>query len=45
MPTPAGFVQTWKNHSHEVVVTCPIEADALPFLGFVPIQFMGTSNY
>jgi 4-hydroxy-tetrahydrodipicolinate synthase len=45
MPTPAGFVQTWKNHSHEVVVTCPVEADAIPFLGFAPIQFMGTSNY
>jgi len=45
MPTPAGFVQTWRNHSHEVVVTCPIEADALPFAGLVPIQFMGTSNY
>ena len=45
MPTPAGFVQTWRNHSHEVVVTCPIEADALPFAGLVPLQFMGTSNY
>ena len=45
MPTPAGFVQTWRNHAHEVVVTCPIEADALPFAGLVPLQFMGTSNY
>lgn len=45
MPTPAGFVQTWKNHADEVLVTCPIEADALPFAGLVPLQFMGTSNY
>jgi 4-hydroxy-tetrahydrodipicolinate synthase len=45
MPTPAGFVQTWRNHAHEVVVTCPVEADALPFAGLVPLQFMGTSNY
>jgi len=45
MPAPGGFVQTWKNHAHEVVVTCPIEADALPFAGLVPLQFMGTSNY
>ncbi|MGE5524014.1 MAG: dihydrodipicolinate synthase family protein [Rhodospirillaceae bacterium] len=45
MPAPGGFVQAWKNHSHEVVVTCPIEADALPFAALVPIQFMGTSNY
>ncbi len=44
MPTPAGFVQAWKNHSHEVVVTCPIEADALPLAGLVPMQFSGTSN-
>jgi 4-hydroxy-tetrahydrodipicolinate synthase len=45
MPTPAGFVQTWRNHAHEVLVTCPVEADALPFAGLVPLQFMGTSNY
>jgi len=44
MPTPAGFVETWKNHSHEVVVTCPLEADAIPFMGLVPMQFSGTSN-
>jgi 4-hydroxy-tetrahydrodipicolinate synthase len=45
MPTPAGFIQTWKNHSHEVVVTCPVEGEAFPLAGLVPIQFMGTSNY
>jgi 4-hydroxy-tetrahydrodipicolinate synthase len=45
MPTPGGFFQAWHNHSHEVLVTCPIEADALPFASVVPIQFMGTSNY
>ena len=45
MPTPAGFVQAWKNHSHEVVVICPIESDALPLAALVPLQFMGTSNY
>jgi 4-hydroxy-tetrahydrodipicolinate synthase len=45
MPMPAGFIQTWKAHAHEVVVTCPIEGEALPLAGLVPIQFMGTSNY
>lgn len=45
MPTPAGFIQTWKNHAHEVVVTCPVEGEALPLCGLVPLQFMGTSNY
>jgi 4-hydroxy-tetrahydrodipicolinate synthase len=44
MPTPAGFVEAWKTHSHEVVVTCPIEADALPLAALVPMQFLGTSN-
>jgi dihydrodipicolinate synthase/N-acetylneuraminate lyase len=44
MPTPAGFVEAWKNHAHEVIVTCPLEADAIPFMGFVPMQFSGTSN-
>jgi 4-hydroxy-tetrahydrodipicolinate synthase len=44
MPLPAGFVQAWKTHSHEVVVTCPIEGDALPLAGLVPMQWMGTSN-
>ena len=44
MPTPAGFVQAWKNHSHEVVVTCPIEQDAIPLAALVPMRFMGTSN-
>jgi 4-hydroxy-tetrahydrodipicolinate synthase len=45
MPTPAGFIQTWRNHSQEVVVTCPVEGEAFPLAGLVPIQFMGTSNY
>ena len=44
MPTPAGFVQTWKNLSDKVVVTFPIESDGLPFAALVPMQFMGTSN-
>ncbi|HSQ05427.1 MAG TPA: dihydrodipicolinate synthase family protein, partial [Burkholderiales bacterium] len=44
MPTPAGYVLTWKNHAHEVVVTCPIEGDAIPFAALTPMQFSGTSN-
>jgi 4-hydroxy-tetrahydrodipicolinate synthase len=44
MPTPSGFVQAWKNHSHEVLITCPIEGDALPLAALVPMQFTGTSN-
>jgi 4-hydroxy-tetrahydrodipicolinate synthase len=44
MPTPAGFIQCWKNHSHEVVVTFPVEAEGLPLASLVPMQFMGTSD-
>ncbi len=44
MPTPAGYVQAWKNHADEVVVTCPIEGDAIPFAALTPMQFSGTSN-
>ncbi len=44
MPAPGGFVQAWRNHAHEVVVTCPIEGDAIPFAELVPMQFSGTSN-
>lgn len=44
MPTPAGFIQTWKNHSHEVIVTFPVEAEGIPFAGVFPMQFMGTSD-
>ena len=44
MPTLAGFIQTWKNHNHEVVVTFPVEDEALPLAGLLPMQFMGTSD-
>jgi 4-hydroxy-tetrahydrodipicolinate synthase len=44
MPTPSGFVQAWKSHSHEVLITCPVEGDALPLAALVPMQFTGTSN-
>jgi 4-hydroxy-tetrahydrodipicolinate synthase len=44
MPTPAGFIQCWKKHSHEVVVTFPVEAEGLPLASVLPMQFMGTSD-
>lgn len=44
MPTLGGFIQTWKNHNHEVVVTFPVEDEALPLAGLLPTQFMGTSD-
>ncbi|WP_321968983.1 dihydrodipicolinate synthase family protein [Paraburkholderia tropica] len=44
IPTPGGFIQTWRNHSHEMVVTHPLEQDAIPLSGILPIQWIGTSN-
>jgi 4-hydroxy-tetrahydrodipicolinate synthase len=45
MPTVAGFVETYKALADRVLVTFPLEADALPMAGLVNMQFMGTSNY
>ncbi len=45
MPTIGGFVQCWKRHSDDVVVTIPIEAEAIPLAALLPIQWCGTSNY
>lgn len=44
MPTLAGFIQTWKNHRDDVVVTFPVEDEALPLAGLLETQFMGTSD-
>lgn len=45
MPTIGGFVQSWRRHADEVLVTCPIEADAIPLAASYPIQWSGTSNH
>ncbi len=45
MPTIAGFVQAYKMFSHQVLISLPLEDDALPLSALVPIPFMGTSNY
>ena len=44
MPTIAGFVQAWRKYSEKVVVSMPLEGDALPLAALVPMQFSGTSN-
>ena len=36
MPTPAGFIQTWRNHSEDLVVTIPVEGEAFPLAGILP---------
>ena len=44
MPTIAGFVQAWRKYEGKIVVSMPLEADALPLAGLVPLKFSGTSN-
>jgi 4-hydroxy-tetrahydrodipicolinate synthase len=45
MPTFAGFLQCHKRHGKEVLVTIPIEADAMLLKALIPMQWCGTSNY
>jgi 4-hydroxy-tetrahydrodipicolinate synthase len=44
MPAIGGFVECWQNYHDDVVVTFPIESEALPLAMLVPMQFIGTSN-
>jgi 4-hydroxy-tetrahydrodipicolinate synthase len=44
MPAIGGFVECWHNFSKDVVVTFPIESEALALAALVPMQFIGTSN-
>src|SRR5262249_41420266 len=43
-PLFAGVAQMWHHFREQVVVSCPIEGDAIPLMRFVPLQFSGTSN-
>lgn len=44
MPTIAGFVQTFKEVGDKVVVTFPVEDQAIPLAALTGMQFMGTSD-
>lgn len=43
-PLFAGVAQMWHHFSERVVISCPIEGDAIPLMRFMPLQFSGTSN-
>jgi 4-hydroxy-tetrahydrodipicolinate synthase len=43
-PLFAGVAEMWHHFSERVVISCPIEGDAIPLMRFVPLQFSGTSN-
>lgn len=43
-PHVAGVIESWHHFGSEVVISCPIEADAIPLSRIIPLQFSGTSN-
>jgi 4-hydroxy-tetrahydrodipicolinate synthase len=43
-PGIAGVAEMYHHFRDEVVISCPIESDALPLMGVVDLQFSGTSN-
>ena len=43
-PLVAGVCEMYHHFRDEVVISCPIEADALPLMGVMDMQFSGTSN-
>ena len=44
MPTIGGFVQAWRKYEGKIVVSMPLEAEALMLAALVPLKFSGTSN-
>ena len=43
-PLVAGVCEMYHHFRDEVVISCPIEADAMPLMGVMDMQFSGTSN-
>lgn len=43
-PLPAGLCEMYHHFHDEVVISCPIEADAIPLMSLMRLQFSGTSN-
>ncbi|HEY2651535.1 MAG TPA: dihydrodipicolinate synthase family protein, partial [Solirubrobacteraceae bacterium] len=43
-PFVAGTCEMYYHFRDEVVISCPIEADAIPLMGVMDMQFSGTSN-
>lgn len=44
MPSTMGFVECHRLFGREVVISCPLEKDMIPFAQLVPTQLSGTSN-
>lgn len=43
-PLPAGICEMYHHFRDEVVISCPIEGDAIPLMSLMDLQFSGTSN-
>lgn len=43
-PLPAGICEMYHHFRDEVVISCPIESDAIPLMSLMQLQFSGTSN-
>lgn len=43
-PLPAGICEMYHHFREEVVISCPIEGDAIPLMSLMKLQFSGTSN-
>jgi 4-hydroxy-tetrahydrodipicolinate synthase len=43
-PSISGFTEVWRRLNERVVVTMPIEAQAIPLATILPIKYIGTSN-
>jgi 4-hydroxy-tetrahydrodipicolinate synthase len=44
MPAIAGFTEAWNRLSDRVVVTMPLEQQAIPLATILPLQLIATSN-
>jgi 4-hydroxy-tetrahydrodipicolinate synthase len=43
-PLAAGLCEMYHHFREEVVISCPIEGDAIPLMSLMDLQFSGTSN-
>ena len=43
-PLPAGLCEMYHHFRDQVVISCPIEGDAIPLMSLMKLQFSGTSN-
>ena len=43
-PMVAGLCEMYHHFRDEVVISCPIESDAIPLMSLMDLQFSGTSN-